>query len=50
MSLSVDLEAPNGRKYTQPTGLFIGNEFVQASSGKTIDSVDPAYVDPALTL
>lgn len=42
MSLSVELQAPNGRKYTQPTGLFIDNEFVAASSGKTIASVDPA--------
>ena len=43
MSLSVDIAAPNGRKYNQPTGLFINNEFV-ASSGQTIVSLDPAYV------
>lgn len=42
MSLSTDLEAPNGRKYSQPTGLFINNEFVPSSSGKTITSIDPA--------
>ncbi|KAF4122234.1 aldehyde dehydrogenase (NAD(P)+) [Geosmithia morbida] len=42
MAQAVELQAPNGRKYTQPTGLFIDNEFVAASSGKTIASVDPA--------
>jgi len=46
MSLSVELEAPNGRKYTQPTGLFINNEFVPSSSGKTITSIDPATEKP----
>ncbi|KAL0940470.1 aldehyde dehydrogenase C922.07c-like protein 1 [Colletotrichum truncatum] len=40
--LSVQLEAPNGVKYTQPTGLFINNEFVKSSNGETIDSIDPA--------
>jgi len=41
--LFVEITAPNGRKYTQPTGLFINNEFV-ASSGQTITSIDPAFV------
>jgi hypothetical protein len=40
----LDLQAPNGLKYSQPTGLFINNEFVDALSGQTITSVDPAYV------
>jgi aldehyde dehydrogenase (NAD+) len=40
--LHVELEAPNGRKYTQPTGLFINNEFVPSSHGGTIVSIDPA--------
>ncbi|KAH7119810.1 aldehyde dehydrogenase [Dendryphion nanum] len=40
--LAVELTAPNGRKWTQPTGLFINNEFVSSSSGKTIESIDPA--------
>ncbi|KAF9871146.1 aldehyde dehydrogenase [Colletotrichum karsti] len=40
--LSVQLQAPNGVKYTQPTGLFINNEFVKSSTGETIDSIDPA--------
>lgn len=39
---AVDLVSPNGRKYTQPTGLFINNEFVAAHSGQTITSIDPA--------
>lgn len=41
--LFVEIIAPNGRKYTQPTGLFVNNEFV-ASSGQTITSIDPAFV------
>ena len=40
--LSMNLVAPNGVKYTQPTGLFINNEFVKATKGETIDSIDPA--------
>lgn len=43
----LELEAPNGVKYTQPTGLFINNEFVDSSSGQTITSIDPASVTPA---
>ncbi|EEA26383.1 hypothetical protein EYB25_003623 [Talaromyces marneffei] len=39
--LSVEITAPNGFKYTQPTGLFINNEFVKGSGG-TITSIDPA--------
>ena len=40
--LFADLEAPNGVKYRQPTGLFINNEFVESSSNQTIVSLDPA--------
>ncbi|KAJ2903465.1 aldehyde dehydrogenase aldh [Zalerion maritima] len=40
-SLSVNLKAPNGKQWVQPTGLFINNEFV-ASTGGTITSIDPA--------
>jgi aldehyde dehydrogenase (NAD(P)+) len=40
--LYVDLEAPNGVKYKQPTGLFINNEFVPGSSTQKITSIDPA--------
>ncbi|KAL4931472.1 aldehyde dehydrogenase ALDH [Aspergillus undulatus] len=47
--LFVDLAAPNGHRYTQPTGLFINNEFV-ASSGQTITSLDPATDKPIATV
>jgi aldehyde dehydrogenase (NAD(P)+) len=39
--LSVELTAPNGRKYTQPTGLFINNEWVAGSKGEKITTVNP---------
>ncbi|KAJ0160603.1 putative aldehyde dehydrogenase-like protein [Colletotrichum tanaceti] len=41
-NLAVELTAPNGQKWTQPTGLFINNEFVPSSTGQTIPSIDPA--------
>lgn len=42
-SLSVQLVAPNGRKWTQPIGLFINNEWVPSSTGDKIASINPAY-------
>lgn len=39
--LSIELTAPNGRKYTQPTGLFINNEWVASSKGDKITSINP---------
>ncbi|KAI1394228.1 aldehyde dehydrogenase [Hypoxylon trugodes] len=39
--LKVDLTAPNGKKITLPTGLFINNEFVKSSSGTKITSINP---------
>jgi hypothetical protein len=39
--LFVELTAPNGRKYKQPRGLFINNEFVASKSGETITSINP---------
>lgn len=36
-----ELTAPNGRKYTQPLGLFINNEFVKSKSGEKITSLNP---------
>ncbi|KAJ5324182.1 hypothetical protein N7476_002782 [Penicillium atrosanguineum] len=41
-SLSVQLTAPNGRVWTQPTGLFINNQWVKSSDGKKIASINPA--------
>lgn len=42
MSLQVNLKAPNGRQITLPTGLFINNEFVAATGGRKISSINPA--------
>lgn len=44
MSLPLDIEItlPTGDKYTQPTGLFINNEFVKSIKGETIETVNPA--------
>ncbi|CAD6501729.1 BgTH12-01979 [Blumeria graminis f. sp. triticale] len=39
--LSVELTAPNGKSYCQPTGLFIKNEWVKSSNGEMITSVNP---------
>jgi len=39
--LTVELTAPNGRKYTQPLGLFINNEFVKSKSGDKITTINP---------
>ncbi|KAI9168027.1 Aldehyde dehydrogenase [Paramyrothecium foliicola] len=39
---TVDLTAPNGTKIALPTGLFINNEFVKASSGSTITAINPS--------
>ena len=40
--LKVDVTAPNGKKFTLPTGLFINNEFVKASGGDKITSINPS--------
>ena len=44
--LRAELTAPNGRRYIQPLGLFIGNEFVAAKSGEKIKSVNPRCAFP----
>jgi len=36
------LAAPNGHSWSQPSGLFIRNEFVKSRSGETLSSIDPA--------
>ncbi|KAK2598261.1 hypothetical protein N8I77_011685 [Diaporthe amygdali] len=38
---SVELTAPNGRTYLQPTGLFINSKWVQSSNGGKIASINP---------
>ncbi|KAI1756555.1 aldehyde dehydrogenase [Xylaria castorea] len=40
--LKIDLTAPNGKKFTLHTGLFINNEFVKASGGEKITSINPS--------
>lgn len=40
--LTIELTAPNGVKYTQPTGLFINNEWVPSSKGNKITSINPS--------
>ncbi|PLB48697.1 aldehyde dehydrogenase [Aspergillus steynii IBT 23096] len=37
-----ELIAPNGRKISLNTGLFIGNEWVRAAEGGLIESINPA--------
>lgn len=46
LDLVVELTAPNGRKYQQPTGLFINNEFVKSKSGGKITTINPTYFFP----
>ncbi|KAF2850216.1 aldehyde dehydrogenase [Plenodomus tracheiphilus IPT5] len=41
MAEAIKLTAPNGTKWTQPTGLFINNEFVRAKSGSTLTTFNP---------
>jgi hypothetical protein len=41
--ISVELTAPNGKKYTQPQGLFINNEFVKSVSGEKITSINATW-------
>jgi hypothetical protein len=40
-NLTIDLTAPNGKKFTLPTGIFINNEFVKSKSGEKITSINP---------
>lgn len=40
-ALQTVLKAPNGVEYTQPTGLWISNEWRAAKSGTTITSINP---------
>jgi len=39
---SVQLSAPSIGKYTQPTGLFINNEWVKGVDGKTFETINPS--------
>ncbi|KAL9088469.1 MAG: hypothetical protein Q9165_006193 [Trypethelium subeluteriae] len=46
---SVELETPQG-KYSQPTGLFINNEFVKAVDGKTFETINPSNEKPIVAV
>ncbi|KAI1391588.1 aldehyde dehydrogenase [Hypoxylon trugodes] len=46
----IDLVAPNGVKYAQPTGLFINNEFLLSADGSSVDSIDPATEEKIATV
>lgn len=36
------IEAPNGRQFELPTGLFINNEWGEAANGQVLASINPA--------
>lgn len=40
--MELDLTAPNGKKWSQPLGLFINNEFVKSSNGQKLATINPA--------
>lgn len=42
LPLEYDVTLPNGLKYSQPSGLFINNEFVKSIDGKTLESINPS--------
>ncbi|KAI1266310.1 aldehyde dehydrogenase [Xylariaceae sp. FL1019] len=42
MTLSVELKTPVTGSYTQPTGLFINNEWVEGVDKKTFEVINPA--------
>ncbi|KAG8162629.1 hypothetical protein KVR01_007107 [Diaporthe batatas] len=47
---SVELIAPNGRKYLQPTGLFINNQWVPSSDAGKIASVNPTNANEIVSV
>ncbi|ODQ67255.1 aldehyde dehydrogenase [Nadsonia fulvescens var. elongata DSM 6958] len=46
LNLFVNIKLPSGKTYTQPTGLFINNEFVKSIKGYVIESINPATEEP----
>lgn len=40
MAATITIHLPNGEEYSQPTALFIDNDFV-AGTGDTFDVVNP---------
>ncbi|KAL4806802.1 aldehyde dehydrogenase domain-containing protein [Aspergillus unguis] len=49
MSLSATIETPVV-KYEQPLGLFINNEFVKGSEGKTFETINPTNEKPIVAV
>lgn len=43
-NMEVELTAPNGKKWMQPLGLFINNEFVKSANEQKIASINPTFV------
>ncbi|KAL8325197.1 hypothetical protein RB597_008453 [Gaeumannomyces tritici] len=41
-SMEVELSAPNGKRWNQPLGLFINNEFVESSNGQKLATINAA--------
>ncbi|KAH6655843.1 aldehyde dehydrogenase domain-containing protein [Truncatella angustata] len=48
--LIVQLTAPNGRTYQQPTGLFINNEWTASADGAQITSINPTNEEPIVSV
>ncbi|PYH46908.1 aldehyde dehydrogenase [Aspergillus saccharolyticus JOP 1030-1] len=48
--LFVQLSAPNGCTWLQPTGLFINNEWVKSSNGHKIASINPATSEEIISV
>lgn len=46
LPLQTEITLPNGNKFSQPTGLFINNEFVKSKAGKTLESINPSTGEP----
>lgn len=40
--MDIELSAPNGKKWTQPLGLFVNNEFIKSSNDQKLASINPA--------
>lgn len=40
--MEAELTAPNGKKWSQPLGLFINNEFIKSGNDQKITTINPA--------
>lgn len=46
----VEITLPNGKKYQQPVGLFINNEFVESIDGKKFDVENPTTEEKVISV